>query len=148
MRKLLLLTVSTLLAATATGAQAKSAHMKWMAGPPGLPAGSTFTVVKGDPGKAGEFVILAKLPANYTVPPHHHPTDEIVRVMDAGSLSYGMGDKLDKSNAGSLTKGYHVTMQAGMNHWVFTGDSPTEIQVSGTGPFAITYVNPADDPRK
>ena len=57
-----------------------------------------------------------------------------------------MGDKLDKANAGSLTKGYHVTMMAGMNHWVFTTD-PVEIQVDGTGPFAIIYANPADDPR-
>jgi hypothetical protein len=37
-------------------------------------------------------------------------------------------------------------MQAGMNHWVYTTD-PVEIQVSGTGPFAITYVDPKDDPR-
>jgi hypothetical protein len=144
MRKLLLLTLSTCLAATAPGAQAKG--NKWMAGPPGLPAGATFTVVKGDPSKAGEFIIRARLPANYAVPAHHHPTDEIVRVMDSGTLSYGMGDKLDKANAGSLTKGYHVTMQAGMNHWVFTTD-PVEIQVSGQGPFAIVYADPKDDPR-
>ena len=86
------------------------------------------------------------MPADYAVPPHHHPADEIVRVMDSGTLNYGMGDKLDKGNAGSLTKGYHVTMHAGMNHWVFTTD-PVEIQVNGTGPFQIIYANPADDPR-
>jgi hypothetical protein len=34
-----------------------------------------------------------------------------------------------------------------MNHWVSTTE-PLEIQVSGKGPFAITYANPADDPRK
>ena len=84
--------------------------------------------------------------AGYTVPPHSHPGDEVVRVMGDGTLSYGMGDKLDKSNAGTLTKGYHVTMQAGMNHWVFNTD-PVEIQVSGQGPFAIVYVDPKDDPR-
>jgi len=38
-------------------------------------------------------------------------------------------------------------MDAGMNHYVFTTD-PIELEVSGTGPFAITYANPADDPRK
>jgi hypothetical protein len=38
-------------------------------------------------------------------------------------------------------------MGAGMNHYVFTTD-PVDIQVTGNGPFAITYVNPADDPRK
>ena len=33
-----------------------------------------------------------------------------------------------------------------MNHWVFNTD-PVEIEVSGTGPFAIVYVDPKDDPR-
>jgi hypothetical protein len=86
------------------------------------------------------------MPANYAVPPHHHPGDETVRVMGAGTLSYGMGDKLDRSNVGSLTKGYHVTMAAGMNHYVFTTD-PVELQVDGTGPFQIIYADPKDDPR-
>ena len=57
-----------------------------------------------------------------------------------------MGDKADASNAGSADKGYHVTMQAAMNHWVSSA-AATTIQVSGEGPFAINYVNPADDPR-
>ena len=37
-------------------------------------------------------------------------------------------------------------MQSGMNHWV-TATARTEIQVSGTGPFQIVYVDPKDDPR-
>src|SRR5207302_11475821 len=127
MQRILLLTASTLLAASATVAQAKSAHMKWMAGPPGLPAGSTFAVVSGDPGKAGMFTIRARLPANYAVPPHHHPTDEKVSVKSGGPLSYGMGDKANPSSAGTLEKGYHVTMTANMNHWVTTS-APTEIE--------------------
>src|SRR5690242_14415267 len=109
MRGVLLLTITAFVAASP--AQAKG--MKWMdASGAGLPAGAKMAVVKGDPSKAAEFVIRAKLPANYTVPPHHHPTDEVVRVRGPGTLSYGMGDKLDKANAGSLTKGFHVTMQA------------------------------------
>ena len=145
MQRYLVLTISTLFAATATGAEAKA--LKWMdAAGAGLPAGAKMAVVSGDPSKAGPFVIRAKFPANYAVPPHHHPGDEVVRVMDSGTLNYGMGDKLDRTNAGGLTKGYHVTMMAGMNHWVFTTD-PVEIQVSGNGPFVIVYDNQADDPR-
>ena len=144
MHKALLLSLSALLAATAAGgAQAKA--LKWMDGPPALPSGAKFAVVKGDPAKAGEFILRIKMPAGYAVPPHHHPADEIVRVR-SGSLNYGMGDKLDKAAAGTLNPGYHVTMQANMNHWVFT-TAPAEVQVNGTGPFQIVYVNPADDPR-
>ena len=94
------------------------------------------------------FTIQAQLPANYVIPPHNHPTDEVVRVVKGGAFAYGMGDKVDRSAAGSLEAGYHVTMAAGMNHWASTGDTPTTISVTAMGPFAITYVNPADDPRK
>ena len=146
MRKLLILTLSSVLAATATGAQAKA--LKWMDGPPGLPAGAKFAVISGNPGKAGMFTIQAKLPANYVIAPHNHPTDEVVRVVSGGPFAYGMGDKADRSAAGSLEKGYHVTLGAGMNHWAATGDTPTTISITAMGPFAITYVNPADDPRK
>jgi hypothetical protein len=147
MRKLLFITVAALLAGSTSGIQAKSKAMTWMdAAGAGLPAGAKMAVVKGDPGKAGDFIVRIKMPANYTVPPHHHPADEVVRVVSAGALSYGMGDKLDRSNVGSLTKGYHVTMGAGMNHYVFTTD-PVEVQVNGTGPFQIIYVDPKDDPR-
>jgi hypothetical protein len=34
-----------------------------------------------------------------------------------------------------------------MNHYAWTSGE-TVVQVHGQGPFAITYVNPADDPGK
>jgi hypothetical protein len=145
MKRALLLSIAAAAFVAASPASAKG--VKWMDGAgAGLPPGSQMAVVKGDPSKAGDFTVRVKMPANYAVPPHHHPGDETVRVMGAGTLSYGMGDKLDRSNIGSLTKGYHVTMAAGMNHYVFTTD-PIEVQVSGTGPFQIIYADPADNPR-
>lgn len=147
MQRIVLLAVSAFLATTASGLEAKAMHhSKWMPAP-ALPAGAMMSVVKGDPSKAGsDFIIRLKSPANYTVPPHHHPTDETVRVIGAGTLTYGMGDKVNTSSSATLTKGYHVTMQAGMNHWASATD-PLELEVSGKGPFEIVYVNPADDPR-
>ena len=146
MNKLMLITAAALVAGSAAPGAAKSSHAKWMPAP-GLQPGATMSVVKGDPGKAGsDFVINVKFPANYTIAPHHHPTDETVRVLGAGTLTYGMGDKINTASSASLTKGYHVTMQAGMNHWASTTDA-VEISVSGKGPFEIVYVNPKDDPR-
>ena len=142
----MLLTFTAAAVVIVSPAQGKG--LKWMdSAGAGLPAGAKMAVVKGDPSKAGDFTLRIKMPANYTVPPHNHPGEEIVRVMGEGTLSYGMGDKLDRANVGALTKGYHVTMAAGMNHYVFTTD-PIELEVSGAGPFAITYADPADDPRK
>jgi|SRR5579872_2489067 len=146
MNRILILALPALLFASPSAVSAKSAQMKWMAGPPGLPAGSTFAVVSGDPGKEGMFKVRVKMPANYVVAPHHHPTDETVRVI-SGKLAYGMGDTLNHDTTDAIDAGYHVTMQAGMNHWVFTRDAPAVIEVSAMGPFAITYVNPKDDPR-
>lgn len=145
LRMLLVTAGAAALAASGGAAQAKA--LKWMdtAGV-GLPGGGKIAVVSGNPAKDGPFVVHIKMPAGYMVPPHHHPTDEVVRVITAGTLSYGMGDTVDKSNVGSLTKGYHITLGAGMNHYAFTAD-PITVQVSGNGPFEIVYVNPADDPR-
>jgi len=144
MNRFLLVALTTAAFAVAPPAQGKA--LKWMDGPPGLPAGAKFAVISGNPAKAGMFTIQAKLPANYVIPPHNHPTDEVVRVITGGNLAYGMGDKADQSSAGSLEKGYHVTMAAGMNHWVSTTDA-IDVKVNGTGPFQIIYANAADDPR-
>src|SRR5438045_4999949 len=107
MGRVLLLSLSALLVASPAGAKA----VKWMdATGAGLPAGAKLAVVKGDPGKAGDFAVRIRFPANYTVPPHHHPADEKVSVKSGGPLTYGMGDKVNPSNAGTLNKGYHVTL--------------------------------------
>jgi len=142
MRKLIVIPVVAFLAASPL--QAKT--LKWMDGPPGLPAGSKFAVVSGDPGKAGTFVVRARFPKGYAVPAHHHPADEVVKVL-SGKLHYGMTDKLDMAKAKTLNAGRSVTMKAAMNHWVHAA-SATTVQISGKGPFAITYVDPKDDPRK
>lgn len=143
MKRLLLFTVVSLLAVSPS--QAKS--LKWMdASGAGLPKGAQMAVLSGDPGKAGDFKVQIKMPAGYAVPPHHHPTDEVVRVR-SGTLNYGMGEKVDKAAVGTLSDPKtHVTMQAGMNHWVFTTD-PALVEVTGTGPFQIIYADPKDDPR-
>ena len=72
MKRVLVLGLATALLA---GSAAQSKPMKWMDAA-ALPAGAKMAVVKGDPSKAGDFTILIKMPANYAVPPHHHPADE------------------------------------------------------------------------
>jgi quercetin dioxygenase-like cupin family protein len=143
MKRVLLLGLAGLIAATP--AAAKTAELKWMDGPPGLPGGAQFAVVSGDPAKAGKFTIRIRTPANYSVPPHWHPSDEHVTLI-SGKLAYGMSDRFDRANATALSPGSSIVMKAKMNHWVFTADG-AEVQISATGPFAITYANPADDPR-
>jgi quercetin dioxygenase-like cupin family protein len=143
MKRVLLLGLAVSLAGSTAGA--KTAELKWMDGPPGLPGGAQFAVVSGNPAKAGKFTIQIRMPANYSVPPHWHPSDEHVTLL-SGKLAYGMTNRFDRANATALAPGSSIVMKAKMNHWVFSGDG-AELQVSATGPFKITYANPADDPR-
>jgi hypothetical protein len=147
MKRLMLLTFTVLLAGSAGQSKPAPAELKWIdSAPPGLPAGATFAVVKGDPAKKAMFTIRARMPSNYAVPPHWHPTDEKVTLI-SGKMAYGMSDRVDRANAQALVEpGQDVVMKAKMHHWVYTGDG-AEIEVTAMGPFAITYVNPGDDPR-
>ena len=120
-------------------------EITWGPAPPALPPGAKMAVLHGDPGGTGPFVLRAWMPDGYKVPPHWHPTGEYLTVL-SGSLHAGMGDKLDPAVAKTLTAGGFAAMEANMHHWVYA-EGETVIQVHGTGPFAITYVNAADDPR-
>ena len=144
MKHLMFLALPLLLAGSAAEAKSAPAALKWGPAPAALPGGAEMAVVSGDPGKKGMFVVELKMPANYAVPPHWHPTTERVKVL-SGQVHYAMNDKL-MSSPKTLTAGHSVTMTAKMHHWVHAA-APATLQVSGMGPFAITYVDPKDDPR-
>jgi len=120
--------------------------VKWGPAPPGLPAGAELAVLDGDPGKAGLFTIRAKFPDGYKVPPHSHPTDEHVSVI-SGTLKAGSGAKWDDASMHSLAAGSYAKMVKRMNHYVMA-QGETIVQITGMGPFVITYADPKDDPRK
>ena len=119
--------------------------LKWGDAPASLPVGAKLAVLSGDPGKPGMFTIRLQMPAGYKIPAHTHPTDEIVTVI-SGTCNFGMGPKYDESAAKEQPPGAFLIMPAGMQH--FAGSKAgCIVQVQSTGPFQVTYVNPADDPR-
>jgi quercetin dioxygenase-like cupin family protein len=127
-------------------AQVNAADVKWAAAPAIFPAGAQMAVLSGDPAKPGIFVIRLKMPAGYKIPAHQHPTDEYVTVV-SGDLSLGMGDKLDPAKSARLSTGGFAVAGAKMNHFAFSNGGAV-VQVAAEGPFAMTYVNPADDPTR
>jgi quercetin dioxygenase-like cupin family protein len=145
MKRLFLITLSALLAGSAAQAQMNNADMKWGPAPPGLPKGAKLAVLSGDPGKEGMFTMRLRFPAGYAIAPHHHPADELVTVID-GKLALGMGDTVNKAKMAMLTPGGYAVAPAKMSHYASTKGGAT-IQITAHGPFAITYVNPKDDPR-
>ena len=120
--------------------------VKWGALPPVLPPGAKFAVIAGDPAATGLVTVRFEMPAGYKIPPHSHPTDEHVTVLK-GSFSLGMGDVIDEAHALTLSPGGYAVAMANMHHYAYTTSGAT-IQVHMQGPFAITYVNPADDPSR
>jgi len=121
-------------------------EIKWGDPPPQLPKGAKIAVLHGDPGKEGPFTMRLKTPAGYKIAPHFHSQDENLTVV-TGTVYLGMGDKMDMKGAHPLKAGGYHYLPGKTNHYAFS-KGPTIIQVSGNGPFDITYINPADDPSK
>jgi mannose-6-phosphate isomerase-like protein (cupin superfamily) len=116
----------------------------FQAGPASFPPGSEIAVLQGDPSSTGPYTVRVRLPDGYQLPPHFHPTDENVTVVD-GTFLVGMGDVVDLASAVTLGQGGFIVAPAGAHHWA-VARGRTVVQVHGEGPLAITYVNPADDP--
>ena len=119
--------------------------IKWMDAPPSLPKGAKAAVIQGDPAKEGPFTLRLKMPADYKIGPHFHPDTETVTVL-SGSFNVSMGDAFDASKAKSLEAGSFVAVPKKTPHFAFTKEESV-IQVNAHGPWSITYVNSADDPR-
>ena len=119
--------------------------IKWMDGPPFFMPGMKLAVIEGDPSGTGMYTIRGKFPKKYKIMPHYHPTDEHVTVLK-GKFYMGVGDKIDESKASALPEGGYANMMANTHHYAYT-KKPCIVQVHGMGPFTITYINPADDPR-
>ena len=119
--------------------------IEWKQGPAAIPAGAKMAVLEGDPTKEGMFVVRFQFPDGYHIPAHTHPKTERVTVI-SGTLLLAMGENLDRSSAQTLTAGTYGFWPAGMKHTAWSGGE-TVIQLHGIGPWQITYVNPADDPR-
>ena len=119
--------------------------VKWSPAPPVFEPGAQFAVVQGDPSKAGEeFTVRLRFPNGYKVQPHTHPTAEHVTVL-AGTFLVGMGSTFDKTKMIALAPGGFVTAPAEHAHYGLARGE-TVVQIHAIGPFALTYVNPADAP--
>ena len=120
-------------------------EIDWQPAPPVIPAGAMMAVLAGDLAKEGPFIFRLKVPDGFQVAPHFHPGIENVTVI-SGTFRIGMGETFDDSALRDLGPGSLIVIPPEDPHFVRT-QGETEIQVHGVGPWAMTYVNPADDPR-
>lgn len=105
--------------------------LHWVAGT-GPAKGSWNAVMVGNPNSSGNAIIRVKMPDGYTNQPHYHSHPEYITVIQ-GTLLFGMGDAVNKTNARVLPAGSFIAVPQGVHHWsVAKGD--TIEQVDGEGP--------------
>ena len=111
-----------------------------------LPPGAQSALLVGNPSQDGVFVVMLKFPPNYPIPAHTHPFSEVITVLK-GKLGNGMGKTFDKARGEELQAGDSFALPAEHAHYVWTEDEETIVQLIATGPWGISYLDPADDPR-
>ncbi len=119
--------------------------MEWGAGPPTLPEGAELAVLSGNPMEAGAFVVRLRFPDGYSVPPHTHPTTENVTVI-SGTILFAHGEDPASAETQDIAAGGFIMIPAGHPHRA-EAQGETVIQIHSEGPFEVSYLDPADDPR-
>ncbi len=154
---LISLTTVTLIASSASTAMLATDRMhtaifvnqdelQWENAPPSLPKGVKMSVLLGDPGKPGPFVLRLMTTGDYTIPPHFHSKAETLTII-SGALYLGSGERFDRNSVHALTVGGFHYLPAKSPHFAFTR-VPTVVEIHGEGPFDIVYINREDDPRR
>lgn len=105
---------------------------------PLTPMSQDVQVLYGDPEAVGKpFVIrIRELPGG-AIPPHRHPVDEHITVVE-GSILFGLGDDADPKNARELKAGDYAFIPAGTTMFGYTPNAAI-VQVHGVGPFHIHW---------
>jgi len=130
-------------AAYAQGTAAAAVELKWVSAPASLPAGAKVAMLQGDLAKPGAFVFRLKLPAGYQLKPQSSPAIDRMIVV-SGAFNLGTGEKFDNART--------IPLYAGYAHWPNKGPffaftkQETVVEIEGVGPWAVNYVNAADDP--
>jgi hypothetical protein len=115
--------------------------------PPGLyaqeqqptPPKPVVTVVSGDPGQRGPFVLRVRYPAGFHNDPHRHNIDLTGTVL-RGRLMMGQGTRFDTSSVVAVDSGRTTVVQAGRDHFDWWPQGG-ELEIRGVGPLATV---PAD----
>lgn len=123
-------------AATAQSGNASAAGVRWSRAGPQL----EVAVLEGDPNvDGGRYRVLLRLADGSWIPPHWHPRDKKIAVVE-GTLLVGHGTEQRASATHPLETGQSMVMRARDVH--FEGArGVTVVELSGTGPLATTFVS-------
>jgi len=104
-------------------------------------AGLEVANIQGDATRPGPYVQRVRFPAGQMVQAHSHPDDRTYTVI-SGTWHIGWGTKFDAARLTALPAGSFYTEPAGVPHFITTREDVV-VQISGTGPTAVHYVDGA-----
>ena len=108
-------------------------------------------ILYGDPDAAGPFVMRIRELPGTVVPPHSHPVDEHITVVQ-GTWYFGLGERFDAGALQELRTGAYAFAPKGSSMFGYAPDGAI-VQVHGIGPFeihwhdAVTTLDDADASR-
>lgn len=102
------------------------------------PMSQDVQVLYGDPEAEGKpFVLRIRELAGGAIPPHRHPVDEHITVVQ-GTLFFGTGEVYDRAHMRELKTGDYAFIPSGTTMFGYTPDAAI-VQVHGVGPFHIHW---------
>ena len=131
--------------APANGVMLTPDEIKWKPNP--RVEGLGVAKIQGNAKEPGAFVHRVKFPKGRIVQAHSHPDDRTYTVL-SGTWYIGWGKTYDPEKLTALPAGSFYTEPAGVPHFISTPDGEAVVQITGTGPTAVHYIDPAHAPRK
>jgi quercetin dioxygenase-like cupin family protein len=112
-----------------------------------LPVGAEVAPLLGETSSAGSYVFRLRVPPGHTVESHYHPDERTYTVL-SGTLSLGFGHRYEEQRLDRYPEGSVVIVRAERRHFQWGGANGYTVQIEGTGPTAVTYSDPRNDPRR
>jgi quercetin dioxygenase-like cupin family protein len=114
---------------------------------PGRVPGHEIAALIGDSTKPGPYVERVKFPANSISQAHSHPEARAYTII-SGTWYVGYGDKFDPAKLKALPAGSFYTEPANVNHFSQIKEDGVVVQITGGGPTATRFFDPAHAPKK
>ncbi|MEI7970794.1 MAG: cupin domain-containing protein [Betaproteobacteria bacterium] len=121
-----------------------SPELKWQF-VAGVPRPIEMAVVSGDPSQPGPYVVRYRMPSGMKIAPHRYADERELTVIK-GIFWLVPGESYNWKDMNEYKQGSVIVKEAGKPYfgWARTA---VVIEEKGTGPSAIEYVHPEDDPR-
>lgn len=114
-------------------------NINWVTCPPVLPKNCEMAILEGHPKKPDIFTIRFKTSGEFYMPPHTHPKDERVTMLQ-GKAAVAFGVNAKREDAKEFGPGdFYINARSEVHKvWLEKG---TILQITGIGPWEANYVD-------